>query len=71
MPRVKWIRTIEGVPLAFPSASSIVEGETCVLGEGEAARAIGSGLAELENLDEFPQPKAIKSLAARRQVEKE
>ena len=35
----------DGVPLAFPSASRVVTGETCALDEAEAERAIEAGLA--------------------------
>ena len=46
MPKVvRWVATLDGVPLAFPSASRVVTGETCALDEAEAERAIEAGLA--------------------------
>ena len=46
MREVRWLRTVEGVPLAMPSASRILKGETVALDDGDADKAIADGLAE-------------------------
>lgn len=44
---VRWVVTLDGEPLAFPSVSAIVAGKTAKVSEAEAAAAVASGLAEV------------------------
>ena len=48
MPFVKWLKTLPGDPLAFPSVDpdAIVAGATSDVDEVDAVKAVAAGLAE-------------------------
>lgn len=61
MRKVRWTKTLEGVPLAFPSAGFVRAGEVAILPGDEAARAVRDGIGEYVIDDEKPAPGAPKA----------
>jgi hypothetical protein len=44
--RIRWLKTVDGVPCAFPSAEAIAAGKEADVADAEGSRAIAAGLAE-------------------------